>query len=188
MNTKKRNYWPIFFIGLFSFVFYMIIWTITKAVSVPPIEDKSFMKKYQDVDASYNNMMDSNEAFLKKYDLELYLNDKKFDLSTEDIRYSQRVIDKNSTHKNILKIGNNDVKVVVTDKITKEKKSLNIDLLITKALVNDSDIVVGNEKFKDENKIYSTNIEIKEANNWIITGTFKVDESTGYIFIKTNAI
>ena len=45
----------------------MIIWTITSAVSVPTIvEDKSFMKKYQDVDASFNNMMDSNEIFSKK--------------------------------------------------------------------------------------------------------------------------
>ena len=54
----------------------MIIWTIMSAVSVPVIEDRSFMKKYQDVDENYNNMMDSNSAFLDKYSFELYLNDK----------------------------------------------------------------------------------------------------------------
>ena len=30
--------------------------------------------------------------------------------------------------------------------------------------------------------------EIKESNNWIISGSFKVGENIGYIFIKTNAI
>ena len=144
---KKRNYWPLFFITLFSFVFSMIIWTISKAVSVPTIEDKSFIKKYQDVDASYNNMMDSNEAFLKKYDFELYINGTKFDLTTEDIRYSQRVIDKNSTHKDVLKVGNNDVRVIVIDKITKDKKSLNIELLVTKALTSEADILLNNQNF-----------------------------------------
>ena len=185
---KKRNYWPLFFITLFSFVFSMIIWTISKAVSVPTIEDKSFIKKYQDVDASYNNMMDSNEAFLKKYDFELYINGTKFDLTTEDIRYSQRVIDKNSTHKDVLKVGNNDVRVIVIDKITKDKKSLNIELLVTKALTSEADILLNNQNFKDESKTYISSLEIKEVNNWIITGTFKVDDTVGYIFIKTNAI
>lgn len=185
---KKRNYWPLFFIFLFSFVFSMIIWTIMKATSVPPIEDKSFMKKYQDVDASYNNMMDSNELFLKKYNFELIINDKKFDLTTEDIRYSQRVIDKNSTHKNSLKVGKNIINFIVTDKVTNEKKNILIDLIITKALTNDSDLILNSQNFKDENKIFTSGFDIKEANNWIITGTIKVDDNIGYIYIKTNAI
>ena len=33
-----------------------------------------------------------------------------------------------------------------------------------------------------------SNFEIKEANNWIITGSFTIDGTTGYIYIKTNAI
>ena len=45
-------------------------------MSVPVIEDRSFMKKYQDVDENYNNMMDANSVFLDKYSFEFYLNDK----------------------------------------------------------------------------------------------------------------
>ena len=52
----KRNYWPLLFIGIFTFTLGMIIWTIKSAVSVPVIEDNSFMKKYQDVDENYNNI------------------------------------------------------------------------------------------------------------------------------------
>ena len=78
----KRNYWPIFFIGIFTFVFSMIVWTVKSAVSLPVIEDHSFMKKYQDVDENYNYMMTLNNIFLSKYNMELNKKKKKFDLTT----------------------------------------------------------------------------------------------------------
>mgnify|MGYP005614462045 CR=1 FL=1 len=182
----KRNYWPLFFIGIFSFVFSMIIWTITKAVSVPTVEDRSFMKKYQDVDEHFNVMMESNQKFLSKYNFEMYLNDKEFDLTTEDIKYSQRVIEKHSENKNLLKIGQNNIKIVITDKVTKEKKDVKIDLIVSKTMTNDSDISISNDNFTNTNNTFSSNFDIKEANNWIITGSFNVDETIGYIYIKTN--
>ena len=158
------------------------------AVSVPVIEDRSFMKKYQDVDENYNNMMDSNSAFLDKYSFELYLNEKKFDLSTTDMMYAQRVIEKHSKHKDSLKVGENSLKIVIVDKQTNEKKDVDVSLIVTKSIADDSDIVLNSEKFLNDNKIYSTKFEIKESNNWIISGSFKVGENIGYIFIKTNAI
>ena len=85
----KKNYWPLFFIGIFGFVFSMIVWTIVKTTSIPIIEDKSFMKKYQDVDENYNKMMDSNALFLSKYNFELSINDKIFGLTTDDMKLAQ---------------------------------------------------------------------------------------------------
>ena len=117
----KRNYWPLLFIGIFSFTLGMIIWTIKSAISVPVIEDHSFMKKYQDVEESYNDMMDSNVLFRSKFNFELFINDKQFALSTEDIKYSQRVIEKFSVNKNSLKVGKNSLKLTVSDKLTNEK-------------------------------------------------------------------
>ena len=184
----KRNYWPLFFIGIFGFTFAMIIWTIKSAVSLPVVEDKSFMKKYQDVDDHFNEMMDSNKLFLSKYDFELTLNGKVFPLTTEDIKYSQRVIEKISQHKDILKVGNNDMKIIISDKITKNKKDATIELVITKVMSNESDIILRNENFQNSNGVNNSTFELKEANNWIITGSFTVDGIIGYIYIKTNAI
>ena len=184
----KRNYWPLFFIGIFGFTFAMIIWTIKSAVSLPVVEDKSFMKKYQDVDDHFNEMMDSNKLFLSKYDFELTLNGKVFPLTTEDIKYSQRVIEKISQHKDILKVGNNDMKIIISDKITKNKKDATIELVITKVMSNESDIILRNENFQNSNGVNNSTFELKEANNWIITGSFTVDGIVGYIYIKTNAI
>jgi hypothetical protein len=184
----KRNYWPLLFIGIFSFTFGMIIWTIKSAVSVPVNEDHSFMKKYQDVEESYNDMMDSNVLFRSKFNFDLFINNKQFALSTEDIKYSQRVIEKFSVNKDSLKVGKNSLKLTVSDKVTNEKKDVKIDLIISKTISNDSDKLLSNSDFVASDKTYTSDFEIKEANNWIITGSFVVDGITGYLYIKTNAI
>ena len=184
----KRNYWPLFFIGIFGFTFSMIVWTIKSAVSVPVVEDKSFMKKYQYVDDNYNQIMDSNKLFLSKYNFELELNGFKFPLTTEDIKFSQRVIEKVSAHKDALKVGQNNIKIVATDKITNEKKNINIEIVVSKTISNDSDLILKDENFSVDNNTYNSTFEIKEANNWLITGSFTIDGILGYIYIKTNAI
>lgn len=186
-SMKKRNYWPLYFIAIFAFTVYMIIWTIYKATQVPVVEDRSFMQKYQYVDENYNNIMTSNINFLEKYSLELDLNGKIFPLTTEDIKYGQRVIEKYSNHKDVLKVGENNLKISVLNKITKEIVPINIDLLITKTMSDDSNLNLKDENFVKDKNIYTTNFSLNEETNWIITGSFKVEDETGFIFIKTNA-
>ena len=186
-SMKKRNYWPLYFIAIFAFTVYMIIWTIYKATQVPVVEDRSFMQKYQYVDENYNNIMTSNINFLEKYSLELDLNGKIFPLTTEDIKYGQRVIEKYSNHKDVLKVGENSLKISVLNKITKEIVPINIDLLITKTMSDDSNLNLKDENFTKDKNIYTTNFSLNEETNWIITGSFKVENETGFIFIKTNA-
>ncbi|MDX4035488.1 hypothetical protein [Aliarcobacter skirrowii] len=184
---KKRNYWPLFFIGIFSFVFSMIIWTVTQALKAPVIEDKSFINKYQYVDENYNSIMESNMRFLNKYTLNFDLNGTIFPLTTDDIKFGQRVLEKFSNHKNILKIGENSLKVEILDNKSNEKKVANIDLLVTKTMSDESDIELKNDNFKETNRVYETNFNLKEETNWIITGKFEVENEIGYILIKTNA-
>ena len=186
-SMKKRNYWPLYFIAIFAFTVYMIIWTIYKATQAPVVEDRSFMQKYQYVDENYNNIMTSNINFLEKYSLELDLNGKIFPLTTEDIKYGQRVIEKYSNHKDVLKVGENSLKISVLNKITKEIVPINIDLLITKTMSDDSNLNLKDENFTKDKNIYTTNFNLNEETNWIITGSFKVEDETGFIFIKTNA-
>jgi len=184
---KKRNYWPLFFIGIFSFALYMIVWTIIQATKAPVIADKSFLLKYQDVDENYNTIMQANEEFLSKYNLSFILNDKDFGLTTHDIRYGQRVIEEHSAHKNSLKVSDNILKVVATSKNSNKKQDIDINLALTKTMTNDSDIVLKTENFGNIGGEYISNFEVNEETNWNITGSLKVNDSIAYIFIKTNA-
>lgn len=183
----KRNYWPLFFIGIFSFVFGMIIWTIKSASSVPVNPDKSFLKTYQEVDEDYNNMITSNKIFLDKYELEFYINNKKVELSTDDIMYSQRVLEKISKHKDLLVVGDNEFKASVINKNNNQKELVDFALIVTKSSSNNDDIVFNTNSFENNNEVYTSKFNITEENNWNITGSFKINDDIGYIFIKTNA-
>ncbi len=183
----KRNYWPLFFIGIFSFVFAMIVWTIMRTSEASLDADKSFLKKYQEVDEKFNEIMISNEKFKAKYDLHFFVNSKEFPLTTEDIKYSQRVLEKISKHKDLLKVGKNNISLYVISKNTKQKEKVNILLKITKSSSNKSDMLLSQDKFENINGKYTTSFEIKDENNWNITGSVKVANDTGYLYIKTNA-
>ena len=61
-------------------------------------------------------------------------------------------------------------------------------MILSKTISNDSDKLLSNGDFVENDKTYIADFEIKESNNWIITGSFVVDGITGYLYIKTNAI
>lgn len=185
---KKLNLWPLFFIGIFSFVFGMIIWTIVKSSEAKITEDYSFLKKYQEVDTSYDDIINSNKKFLEKYSFSLKINDKTLPLTLEDIKYSQRVLEKISTHKDLFRVGNNDFILNVIDIKNRQNQNITVNLKIEKSTNEADNIMLNNSNFSNENGNFKSIVNIKDINNWHITGTIKVNDDTGYIFIKTNAI
>ncbi|MGM0519983.1 MAG: hypothetical protein ACQERD_10110 [Campylobacterota bacterium] len=185
---KNRNYWPLFFIGIFSLAFSLIIWTITSTLGASLDEDESFNKKYQDVDEYYNEIMHFNALFSKKYKLLFVLNEKEFNLGVEDIKYSQRVLKDKSKHKDTLNLGENSLLVYVLNKSTNKKVMIDeINLKFTLSNTNKQDILLKKNDFIQENNKYKTNVDITKESNWNITGSFQVGKDKGYIYIKTNA-
>ena len=77
--------------------------------------------------------------------------------------------------------------IYVADKNSNQKVPVEIDLIITKTMSDESDINLKNDNFKNNENTYSSTFELKEPTNWIITGSFKVEDNIGYVFIKTNA-
>lgn len=176
----KRNYWPLLFIGLFTFTLGMIVWTIVSAVNTPVHEDKTFLKSYQNVDDSFNDILESNHAFTQKYDFSIQINQHTFGLTTEDIFYSQRVLQERSQHKNLLKKGENRIIIILKDKQGNVIDDANLNFRVTKATNNKSDM-----DFKDN----EVKVNIPIQGNWNITGTIETkDGQKGYFYIKTNAI
>ena len=185
---KNRNYWPLFFIGLFLFVLSLIVWTVVSTTKVSLDEDESFLKKYQEVDNNYNEIMYSNVLFSKKYELFFILNNKEFNLDVKDIKYSQRVLKDKSKHRDVLNLGENSLLIYVINKQTNQKVMIDkINLKFTLSSSNSQDILLTKSDFNKENSKYGTNIEITKESNWNVTGTFKIGEDIGYIYIKTNA-
>ena len=185
----KRNYWPLFFISIFSFVFGMIIWTIYSASKVPVHKDETFLSSYHDVDRDYNKIVNSNNEFNKKFDLKVEINTKEFALVFKDMFLGQRVIEKKSTHKDIFSFGKNIIKVSVLEKENKKLiKDVGIQLRLSRPTSHERTMDFTNNDFKTENGINSLNVDLPLKGNWNITGQFKVGSDIGYFYIKSNAI
>ena len=182
---KKRNFWPLLFIGIFGFTFAMIVWTIVSAVNTPVHEDKTFLSTYHDVDGDFNDIVASNEKFATKYNIKIKINEKEFDkLNINDIFLSQRVIEEKSVNKDIFRKGSNNIMFELNDKNGLKITDAKINFKIGRATNSYSDIDMTN----NENKNYIFNFDLAKEGNWNITGTIEtIDGEKGYFFIKSNA-
>lgn len=186
---KKRNYWPLLFIGIFTFVFSMIIWTIYSAVQVPVHEDETFLTSYYDLDRDYNKIVLSNKNFDKKYDFEIKVNDKSFDLVFKDMFLGQRVIEEKSNHKDIFTFGENSIVVSIKDKQTgKLVENVAVKLRVSRPTNHNNTMDFTNENFKLVDGVNSLNFDLPLKGNWNITGQFIIGSDVGYLYIKSNAI
>lgn len=182
----KRNYWPLLFIGIFSFTLYMIIWTIYNSTQSPVYQDESFLNSYQHVDKGFNEIALSNQEFLKKYDFELKINEHIFPLTYEDIFYSQRVIEAKSEHKNTLYVNNNQVSIAIKDKNTHQvvnNAQITLRIMIPTNNQNDFDLDI-----PFSNDLYKNEFALSNKGNYNITGVITINNDKGYIFLKTNAL
>ncbi|RXJ88574.1 hypothetical protein CRV01_12585 [Arcobacter sp. CECT 8983] len=185
---KKRNYWPLFFVGIFSFTFSMIVWTIYSAVNTPVHEDETFLKKYQYLDEHYNDVVTSNKSFLSKYDFEIVFNDKKeFGLVIDDMFKGQRVIEKTSAHKKSFVKGKNKVAIIVRDKAGNIVDNLGINFRVSRPTNHKFTMDFKTEDFKFEDGKYIKYFELPLKGNWNVTGNFKASDDIGYLYIKSDA-
>ncbi|MCK5294369.1 MAG: hypothetical protein KAJ49_06940 [Arcobacteraceae bacterium] len=182
--SKRAIY--IIFIGKFLFSLALIAWTITMTIGagVGLDDDNTFLSTYHKVDENFNNIVNSNNDFNKKYNMKLEINGKEVkNLSYDDIFLSQRVIRDRKIRKSILSFGKNDVLLTVTNRSTnKIVKNIDATLMFTMRSSHNFD-----EKLiiKDGNKVAIANIG--KRSHWNIMGTVTIEDDEGYFFIKTNA-
>lgn len=185
----KRNYWPLFFIAIFSFAFGMIVWTIHSAIKVPVNQDETFLSSYHDVDRDYNKIVNSNKAFEKKYKLELTINKKTFDLEYKDMFLAQRAIEEKSKHKDIFNNGQNIIKVAILDKKTDTFiKDFDIKIRVSRPTSHEHTVDLLNKDFSKNENGYDVSIVLPFKGNWNITGKIALGSDIGYFYIKSNAI
>lgn len=185
----KRNYWPLLFIGIFSFTFGMIVWTINSAIKVPIQKDETFMSSYHDVDRDYNKIVESNNNFEKKFNFNIKINEKDFGLVYKDMFLGQRVIEEKSLHKNTFKLGNNDIVISVKEKQSKQLiKDIKIKLRLSRPTNHGNTMDFTEENFNTKKGINALNVDLGLKGNWNITGQIIIGNDIGYFYIKSNAI
>lgn len=185
----KRNYWPLLFIGLFSFAFGMIVWTINSAIKVPIQKDETFLSSYHDVDRDYNKIVESNRNFEKKFNFLIKINEKEFGLDFKDMFLAQRAIEKKSLHKGAFKLGQNSIYISVNENESKQLiKNVQIKLRLSRPTNHSNTLDFTEKDFTTKDGINRLNVDLPLKGNWNITGQIIIGNDTGYFYIKSNAI
>lgn len=181
---KRINLWPLLFIGIFGFTFYMITWTIYRSSHANLDADDSFMQKYHDVDEKYNDMVLQSQKFWSKYRVVLLSNSKEIELDFSDMHLRQAA--KNKNHADLFKNGNNDLYIAIYDKNSKVVQNAKIKAIFSSSTSDNQKQIIDKFVFKDE-KYYST-LNVSQIGNFNFTGEVVVGEDKAYFFIKTNAV
>jgi nitrogen fixation protein FixH len=157
-KKPETNYWPYAIVGMILTVVLLGIWTIKVAVSNPVQEDRSYMMKYQDVDANINEILAQQRAFDAKYTIDLSMNR----LHTGQNRVQVEVREKNGQPADV-----NEIVAVVT-RPTSAKEDIEL------------------KSFSEENGRYvSQPFELKRGGRWNIEVRVKTDSGTGFKTYKT---
>lgn len=156
---------------------------MTLTAGVGEDDDNSFMSNYHDVDDSYNIMIKNNHDFNINYDTIIMINNTSVtQINYNDVYLSQRVIKNRKNRKNILKVGNNIISVIIKNKKTNEiVENVKSHIVFTKPSSHDSDFIID---LKDNEK---NSFEIKQKTYWNIMGKININNHEGNFFIKTNS-
>ena len=179
---ENQIYFEIWFIGLGTLA--MIVWTTVMAYKAGAglDEDSAFLSNYHTVDKDFNKIVAANRSFESKYNVKFIFNDQTITgLTYKDIYLGQRSVAKRKTRKDLVKIGKNSLTILIQDKQGNLIKNKTIDLLLTQAITHDNDI-----KLNFQN-IDKKEFDLEAIGYWNITGIIKVNNDTGYFYIKTNA-
>ncbi len=71
MSKQKANYWPHGIVLAIFGVFGLCVWTVNIAVHNPIELDSFYFDSYQHVEQNYNDIINSQKAFDKKYSVEI---------------------------------------------------------------------------------------------------------------------
>jgi len=70
-DKAKSNYWPHFIVGAIFAVAGLCVWTVKTAVNNPVELDSFYFDSYYNVDKDINNIILKQQAFDKKYSVDL---------------------------------------------------------------------------------------------------------------------
>jgi len=161
MSNNKANYWPHFIVASIFGVAGLCVWTVKIAVEHPVEMDSFYFDSYQNVDQDYNNIILQQQAFDKKYSVDIANNNfiigmNSLTVSIKDLAGEKVISDANVT-------------VVITrpdtQRLDKKPKVLSVD-----------------------NGVYTfSNFDIQKLGRWQIMSKVTIGELTTFKKLEVNA-
>ncbi len=160
MNKNKALHWPIGITLSIIAIAGLCIWTIIVSLDFPVEEDSSYFASYVDVDTNINKIIMVQKEFDSKYNLQI--------------------------EKNNFKIGENSIKIKITDKETNTVDNANIEVVITRPHTSKYDKKLS--MISQTDGIYQFEpFEIQKVGRWQIQSKTTINDLVSYDKIEVNA-
>jgi len=157
-DNKEVNYWPYAIVGMILTVVILGIWTIKVAVSNPVQLERSYMMAYQDVDENINEILARQRTFESKY---------RVDMSG-----------------NRLRLGENRVRIRVTDKEGGPVEHAGIFAIVTRPTTSREDIELKTFDYQSGEYV-SEPFELKRKGRWNVEIKIEIGDDVGFVTYKT---
>jgi nitrogen fixation protein FixH len=159
MNISPKV-WPIGIVTSIIGVAGLCVWTVKIAQSLPVELDNTYFASYRELDMNANKIILEQQAFDKKYEVNLEQKD--------------------------FIIGENSIEIKLTDKQQQAVNDANIDVIITRPHTTSTDKKLTVVSSKDG--VYKlTPFEVKELGRWQIQSKVTIANLTAFNKLEVNA-
>ena len=169
-NTK--TYWPHMILGFLAIGLTLGYWTVKSASSLPVQESNQYMLKYQMADITINDILESKQAF-----------DKKYAIALENVEMMTMTdnINSNLPQPNVVKLsqGVNHFSYSVTSKDGKIVSDAKVTFLLTQPHSRKEDKLFVNIPYKD-GKYQINGVDIQKPGRYTLQFRAEIADTMGY--------
>lgn len=176
MSSQKGRGWPLSIIGIFIFLSIMLFGILYISLRYVPVNKENiFLMGYQEVDKTYNEIMEEQEQFNSRFAVKIVTPK----LSDEPVE-TMRVNGEKVYFDHAFRLdGENHFELNVMDKAGQRIEDAKIDLLLTRYETSefDQEVTVDNSG----NGIYTTQpFSVGQAGRWKIVARVTIGSNMGY--------
>jgi len=175
-DNNSGKFWPYMILGFLAIGITLGFWTVKSTISMPVRESNEFMLKYQDADKIANEIIEAQQRFDKKYNVE-FSGLEKSDFKPKHL--------KRKPHQYYALKESNNISYKVTTKDGKAVNDANVTLLLTRPQTNVDDRYFKNIKSNGNGEYRVNNLVIQKPGRYILR--VKIQKGNDIKYIDTYA-
>ncbi|WP_457606811.1 FixH family protein [Nitratifractor sp.] len=169
-KSDKGKYWPYMILGFIMIGVTLGYWTVKHAIGMPVQESNEYMMKYQTADTDANKIIEAQQRFDQRYNLQL-VGMKTSDFKPKFLkRKPGRIVELQET---------NRIDYLITDKAGKPVSDANVTLLVTRPQTQKEDQIFKEIPGRDGHYVVEK-LTLKKPGRYILRVRAQKGDAIGY--------
>jgi hypothetical protein len=171
-KTNSGKFWPYMLLGFLAIGITLGFWTVKSTIKLPVHESNEFMQKYQSADKDANEIIEAQNLFDSKYNLEL----KGLEKSSFKPKFLKR-----KPHQYYTLNESNNFSYKVTKKDGNAVNDANVTLLLTRPQTEKDDKVISNIKSNGSGEYIIKDLKVQKPGRYILRLKVSLGKAVKYL-------